>query len=99
MSKHDQTGKLFLDDVRPAPDDSWTIVRSYDDFVAYISRYGVPDLISFDHDLGAGKSGYDCAKWLMENGYCLKMWRVHSMNPVGRDNIKFLLARNGQECS
>ncbi|HTC92870.1 MAG TPA: cyclic-phosphate processing receiver domain-containing protein [Terriglobales bacterium] len=43
--------KLFLDDTRPAPDASWTVVRSYDAFVRYITEKGVPDVISFDHDL------------------------------------------------
>ena len=44
--------KLWLDDVRPAPDESWHIVRNYKEFVSYIDNLGVPDLISFDHDLG-----------------------------------------------
>jgi hypothetical protein len=30
----------------------WQIVRSYDEFVAWIERHGLPDFISFDHDLG-----------------------------------------------
>ena len=29
----------------------WVIVRSYDTFVKYIEKNGVPELISFDHDL------------------------------------------------
>jgi len=29
----------------------WEIVRNYDDFVAWINANGLPDLISFDHDL------------------------------------------------
>jgi len=31
--------------------ESWIIVRNYDDFVDYITHNGLPDLISFDHDL------------------------------------------------
>jgi hypothetical protein len=103
--------KLFLDDVRRPPDSSWMVVRSYDAFVAYIQEFGVPDIISFDHDLAFDhypfneenpgkdipydryeeKTGYHCAKWLLENGYELKEWRVHSMNPVGADNIRKLI--------
>ena len=30
----------------------WVIVRNYNDFVATILRDGVPEIISFDHDLG-----------------------------------------------
>src|SRR5260370_10100302 len=43
--------KLFLDDIRKPPDSTWDVVRSYDAFVAYIETNGVPDIISFDHDL------------------------------------------------
>lgn len=41
------------------------------------------------------KTGYECAKWLVE--YCLDndldlpLCYVHSMNPVGKDNINNLL--------
>ena len=41
------------------------------------------------------KTGYDCAKWLcnycFENGLPLPTYLVHSMNPVGRDNIISIL--------
>lgn len=30
----------------------WTWVKSYDEFVKYISEKGIPDMIAFDHDLG-----------------------------------------------
>jgi hypothetical protein len=43
--------KLFLDDVRKPYDSSWDVVRSYEQFVEYIKNLGVPDIISFDHDL------------------------------------------------
>lgn len=56
--------KVFLDDIR-FPDhvwrdtidpdyecnSEWVIVRDYNSFVAFISEHGLPDLISFDHDL------------------------------------------------
>jgi hypothetical protein len=43
--------KLFLDDMRPAPS-GWDLVRSYQEFVDYVDKLGVPQVISFDHDLG-----------------------------------------------
>lgn len=48
---------LYLDDVRTVTEqlpnaEPWVIVRNYDEFVAYIEEHGIPDLISFDHDLG-----------------------------------------------
>ncbi|HRZ18568.1 MAG TPA: hypothetical protein P5136_00750 [Methanofastidiosum sp.] len=96
--------KLFLDDIREAPDKTWDVVRSYHEFIGYILVYGVPDLISFDHDLEFKSSGYttpqytgyDCAKYLVENNLEIKEFTVHSMNPVGRENIIGLL-KNWQE--
>lgn len=41
------------------------------------------------------KTGYDAAKWLCDycwtNGIPLPKWNIHSANPVGSGNIKFLL--------
>lgn len=114
---------LFLDDERkPAqvtwvklPNDViWKIVRSYDQFVRYIEEHGLPEVISFDHDLefdhykfsgdfkinyeACEKTGYHCAKWLteylMDRGIKeLPEFYVHSMSPVGRENIRMLLLR------
>ena len=70
-------------------------VKSYTEFCDWISLTGIPDKIGFDHDLGAGKSGMDCAKWLVD--YCidtgseLPEWFVQSSNPAGKENIDGLL--------
>ncbi|ROI10840.1 hypothetical protein EGI11_02445 [Chryseobacterium sp. H3056] len=86
--------KLYLDDVRPTPAD-YERVYDYNGFVEFIIANGIPEFISFDHDLGPGKTGYDCAKFLVE--YCLDHniskinYTVHSQNPVGKANIEGLL--------
>ena len=86
--------RLYLDDLRPTPE-GFDRVYNYKEFVAYLEREGLPDFISFDHDLGEDLSGYDCAKYLVE--YCLEHqlplpdYQVHSQNPVGRENIERLL--------
>ena len=74
----------------------WQIVRSYDEFVNWIEQNGLPGIISFDHDLDeTGKSGMDAAKWLvnycLEKDLALPQYIIHSMNPVGAENIKALL--------
>ena len=51
MKKHN----IYLDDVRTPIDlDDWTVVRSYEEFVAKITEIGLENigLISLDHDLG-----------------------------------------------
>ena len=89
---------LYLDDLRPIPP-KYVGVRSYTEFVKYILINGLPHLISFDQDQGEEKTGYDCAKWLisycLDNNLQLPDYQVHSQNPVGRQNIAYLL-RNFQ---
>lgn len=84
--------KIYLDDIRTPKDNTWTVVRSYHDFIQIISQsFGYIDAISFDHDLGGDKTGYDCAKFLIEycyqNSYTPPQCYVHSANPIGRENI------------
>lgn len=109
---------LFLDDIRYPIDvyrytkqdiylrNDWHIVRNYEEFINRIFEYGLPELISFDHDLAdehnwdndtkrfVEKTGYDCAKWLidycMDNDLALTEFYCHSMNTVGKENIESL---------
>lgn len=72
-------------------------VKTQKEFENYIKENGLPDLISFDNDLGIGNGeGYDCAKWLVEycmnNNVHLPEWYVHSANPVAQENINQLLS-------
>lgn len=96
--------KLYLDDLRPLPNDSYFLVRSYDEAVNYVKQNGIPNFISFDHDLGVNEndnllpSGYDFAKWLvemdMENIFIFPndfSFFVHSANPIGKTNIETYL--------
>ena len=91
--------KLFLDDLRDPPDDTWTIARSFSEAVALIEEHGIPGTISFDHDLGDDKTGLDFAHYLidldLEKHLLLDnfTYQVHSANPVGRDNIVGLMER------
>lgn len=58
-------------------------------------EFGVEIIVCFDHDLGGVKTGYDLAKWIVENEVKLAGYEVHTMNPVGRQNITQLLDRYG----
>lgn len=87
--------KIYLDDVRTIPE-GFIGLRSFTEFITYIEANGLPDFISFDHDLGLQESGYDCAKWLvaycLDNEMELQDFVVHSQNPVGKQNIASLLS-------
>ena len=86
--------KLYLDDIRVPKTEGWDIVRNYDEFVFWVRLHGIPDEVSFDHDLGEDteKTGLNVAKWLGQ--YCIEKntpfpkWNVHSANPVGKANIE-----------
>lgn len=97
---------IFLDDERFPPskkpwpwlDDEAIIVRNYDEFVKEIETNGCPSYITFDHDLGLGKNGFDCAKWFVN--WILDdptrfdpefTWYAHTQNPVGLANIAGLI--------
>lgn len=96
--------KLFLDDSRlpldvypDAGENEFDVVRSYGDFVDYISENGIPCFISFDNDLGfdtkrriISLSGFDAANWLVEkSGLNLKklQFKVHSLDPNAKEKI------------
>jgi len=91
------TYKLYLDDERNPPIDGFLIARSFKEARNLLIRDGFPTFISFDHDLGEGGTGYDFAKYLIEfdlNHDCMPKdfsFAVHSENPVGKENIEYVL--------
>ena len=89
---------IWIDDLRPEPKGfrhCWT----YDEAITAIDYFskceGGIDLVCFDHDLGEEKSGYDVAKYIVENQIPIGGYIVQSMNPVGRKNICELLDHYG----
>lgn len=85
--------KLWIDDIRPAPNTGWVIARTGREAKALIRQFDFTH-ISFDHDLGDDQpSGYDLVCLLEELVY-LHGKRVperltcHSDNPPGKANIE-----------
>lgn len=90
-------------------ENDWAICRNYKSFVTTIESMGLPEFVSFDHDLAdehyrdvldfgvpdydeyTEKTGYECAKWLvnycMDHKIALPPYAVHSDNIVGAENI------------
>lgn len=94
---------LFLDDERVPHDVTWNgnhrlyqydylwdIVRTQPQFEAYILANGIPNVISFDNDLGTGMGeGIFCAQWLVD--------QVLDMNVKWNPNAMFLVhSKNNQ---
>lgn len=91
---------VWVDDTRPIPKvpyENCYWAKTYKEAISFIKDNIRPAdslVVDLDHDLGSKKSGYDIAKWLVQNGY-QGSFRVHSMNPVGAKNIRDTLLRYG----
>lgn len=85
--------KLFIDDERDPPDDTWTVARTNEQAVSLVAAFDMPGIISFDHDLGRDDSGprttMEFVAWLSNHRFDEgpPPYTVHSQNPVGRDNL------------
>lgn len=86
--------KLFIDDIRTPPDDSWKVAKNSNEAKKFIEDYGIPDCISFDHDLGEDDTSMIFVNWLIDQildknvVFSKFKFFVHSDNPVGSKNIE-----------
>jgi hypothetical protein len=77
----------------------WILARNFREAKALIGEFGLPDFVSFDHDLADGKDGIAVAHHIVNTdldaeGGALSNdfdFEVHSGNRVGRANIRGLL--------
>ena len=89
---------LWIDDTRGIPmsyiekNYHITWVLTYEDAIKELKKFKY-DIIDLDHDLGEEKSGYDICKYIIENNIKCSEFRIHTMNPVGRENMMHLLKR------
>lgn len=102
--------KVWIDDVRPAPKGYvwcksvneakklfkyifWNNVAIYDG-----TNYEDIEVVDIDHDAGDYvNDGGDYIKlldWFEEKGFNCPI-RIHSMNPVGAENMRRIIERNG----
>jgi hypothetical protein len=81
--------KIYLDDLRSCPE-GFVPAKNYEECINLLLTNEVT-IISLDHDLGQGKTGYDVAKFMVENNIFPEKIYIHSANPVGVDNIYQLL--------
>ena len=87
--------KLWIDDVRDPPDSTWKVARTSAGAIDVLQNMEfLPDVISFDHDLGGDDTTLNVVDYLYECMYKGKLlppdfiYQIHSQNPVGAVNIK-----------
>lgn len=94
--------KVWIDDVRQPPNDSYIWIKSVEQGILFFRLLPKDlsskiDIVDMDHDAGDYISkGGDYIKlldWFEETGRNYPI-RIHSMNPVGRDNMRRIIRRN-----
>ncbi|QAX95880.1 hypothetical protein SEA_TRIBUTE_182 [Streptomyces phage Tribute] len=97
--------KIWVDDERPAPDETWTRMKNSVVTVLLLKalkRRGlVPRAISLDHDLGLSRStGLEdttrpVVLWMCEQEFWPEKVYVHTANPVGREWLEGMVNHYG----
>lgn len=98
--------KIWVDDIRPAPDNSYIHCRSVNEAktaIRFYERNFSDDtiLIDLDHDSGDyfndGEDYIKILDWLEEEGIVDTgyFFHLHTMNPVGAENMRRIIEKNG----
>lgn len=94
--------KIWVDDIREAPDNSYLAIRSVNDCISQIENCEKSGdkivVIDIDHDAGDyniyGGDYIRILDWLEETNRNYPI-RIHSMNPVGVENMRRIIHKNG----
>ena len=89
--------KLWVDDLRTAPDDTWVVAVNSEIAINILISHkvlGIPlAVMSLDHDLGGDDTSRRIVLWCCETGFWPDEVRVHSANPVGREYLEGMIER------
>jgi hypothetical protein len=85
--------KIWLDDIRPAPE-GWVWVKTVEEFKQSFEQAYIVEAVSFDNDLGEGEAeGWEAVNWLEEQVFTGKVvapetLMIHSANPPARQRMQ-----------
>lgn len=101
--------KIWVDDVRQAPE-GYVWCQTTNEvkhiiqhvmsmrFIQHTENLPTIELLDLDHDAGElARWGGDYIKildWLEKQGWSFPI-RLHTMNPVGRENMRLIIQKNG----
>ena len=92
----------FYFDYRAYTGEYWqpVIIRSYNEMIKFLNHILAHDeiFLDLDHDLGFDdngneRNGYDICKYVIANNINVVGFHIHSMNPVGVNNMRQLLTK------
>jgi hypothetical protein len=89
--------KLWVDDLRLAPDDSWIVATNSEFAINILTGHKALNtpmsVMSLDHDLGGDDTSRRIVLWCCENEWWPVEVRVHSANPVGIEWLEGMIER------
>lgn len=97
LSQAGQIMKLWVDDIRMAPDESWSTARNSKCAISMLSiakeQGDVIEIMSLDHDLGGDDTTRPVVLWCCENDWWPDEVVVHSANYVGVEWLEGMIER------
>ncbi len=95
--------KIWVDDLRPVPA-GYEWAKSVNQAISLVEKAETNgetiEVLDLDHDLGDfytdGGDAIKLLDWLAERGTFYPV-RIHTANPVGRENMERMIARYWQE--
>ena len=92
--------KIWVDDIRTPPDNSWIWFKSSYHVLEWLVGCTLGggtgfkiDLMSLDHDLGGDDTTRPIVLWMCENSFWPTEVVVHSANPVGVEWLEGMIER------
>src|SRR3990167_10355069 len=89
--------KLFVDDIRKLPDDSWQLARTVSEAIRAINMFDF-DVISLDHDIEGSQETFDVVALYIKEKYKNHIYGMnkptiilHTANPVGAIRMNGIL--------
>ncbi|WP_348537983.1 cyclic-phosphate processing receiver domain-containing protein [Nocardia brasiliensis] len=92
--------KLWVDDLRPAPEGWAAVTNSLDALDVLDALYADGrrlGALSLDHDLGGDDTTRPVMLWMCENDWWPTELYLHTANPVGRDYLEGMARRYAPE--
>lgn len=100
MTEQTTNLKLWIDDIREPPDETWEWVTTSEAAIATLKFFKsenfhrfAREAVSFDHDLGGDDTSRPVVIWMIENNFKFNNYNVHSANPVGVEWLNGMIER------